>query len=324
MNLNPDLGAFAGIEDHDELGPKEARAALLAQAKRGYVPIRKTFVQRPKDSTDPAGRPSARASVLYDLVHSRNHQALDLFLLIHALQPILSGSPLELSTWAHIMSTKQPVSSTAVSRAIATLEKYNLVVREDTSRTPVLRLKREDGSNADWTRPGAEEEEGPGYFVIPHAYWNADLSEDLTLPGKALFLILLHDTQNPRTPAFAMAVDRAQKWYGISERTAERGYRELDDTGYLQTKIQKVADPRHPAKRREVYWRALGGPFSTNARIRLQRRATRAARKAGTSTANLIDLNVNIATDPTETNDAPEATPKSAPEPAPTDTAVAT
>lgn len=79
------------------------------------------FVQRPKGSTDPAGRPSARASVLYDLVHSRNHQALDFFLVL-------------------------------------------------SSRAPVLRLRREDGSGVNWTRPGAEEEEGPGYFVIPRAW----------------------------------------------------------------------------------------------------------------------------------------------------------
>jgi len=289
MDGASDFDPFAGIEDDPDTGPAGARRALLAAAKRGYVPLRKTFVQQPKDSSPVEGRPSPRASVLYDLVSSRNQRALDLLLLLHALQPILEGTPLSLATWANIISVKKPVDATAVTRAIDTLQRLSLVVREDDSRTPVLRLLREDGSGKPWHKPGAEEEEGPGYFVVPHAFWDFGMAEELTMPGKAMLLILLAETQNPRTPAFSMAVERAQGWYGVSERTAERGYRELDKTGLLKTKIQRIADARHPAGRRERYWRAMDGPFSTKGRATLQRRATKAARKAGTaSTADLV------------------------------------
>ncbi|WP_082155310.1 hypothetical protein [Jiangella alkaliphila] len=285
MSNNHEFDPFAGIEDEQDAGPDGARAGLLEAARRGYVPLRKAFVQRPQDSAPVAGRPSARASVLYDLVHRRNQRALDVFLLMHALQPILDGTPLLLGTWANILSVKSRVDATAVSRAIETLEDLHLVVREDDSRTPTLRLLLEDGSGKPWHKPGSTVEEGPGYFVIPHDYWTRGLSERLSLPGKAMLLILLSETQNPKTPAFAMAVERASEWYGISERTAERGYQEIGKAGFMKVKVQKVNDDRHPVGRRDVYWRALKSPFDTMTRQRLQGSATKAARAAGSAAA---------------------------------------
>ncbi|GCE40957.1 hypothetical protein Rhow_004600 [Rhodococcus wratislaviensis] len=70
---------------------------------------------------------------------------------------------------------------------------------------------------------------------------------------------------------FTMAVERAQQWYGISERTAERGYAELLNEGLIQTHIQKVPSPRlSPGVLRKIYHRALRGPFATDARKQLQ------------------------------------------------------
>lgn len=123
------------------------------------------------------------------------------------------------------------------------------------------------------------EEEGPGFFTLPHEYWTDGYCDRLTLPGKAMLLILLAETQNPKTPAFRMAAARAPQWYGMSERTAERGYTELSREGVLLVKRVKVADPRHPAGRRDDYWRALAHPFSTPDRARLQKAATTAARQ---------------------------------------------
>jgi hypothetical protein len=287
---------FEGITDEAAPSPASARRALLDSAKRGYVPLRKTFVQRPSGSEPQDGRPSPRASVLYDLVHTRKHRALDLLLLLHALHPVLEGTPLPLATWANILGT----NATGVTRAIETLAEAKLVVREDDSRSPVLTLLREDGSGAAWHRPGAEDEEGPGYFVIPHTYWTMLHADELSLPGKAMLLIMLAETQNPRTPSFSMAVERAQDWYGISERTAERGYGELNKAGVLLVKVQRVADPRHPVGRRDVYHRALGSPFDTMSRARLQRSAVKAARKAGTSTADLTAVPDAAAQEPAQ------------------------
>lgn len=299
---------FVDIEDEAARDPKEARTDLLDAAKREYFPLRKEFVQRPKGVTDLRGRPVPRASKLYDLVNSRNQLALDFYLLLHALQPILEGTPLPLATWAHIMSVKRPVTATAVTRAIATLQKLDLVVREDDSRSPVIRLLDEDGSGDDYVKPGTTEEAGPGYFTVPHAYWNTGLSEKLTMPGKAMFLIALAETHSPQKLAFSIAVERVPDWYGISERTAERGYRELIVKAKVMSfKVKKIADRRHPAKRREEYWRALDAPYSNTSRARMQKRAVDAVKKADAgSTTNLVTLHVDMPDVPHETPEFPE------------------
>lgn len=292
--VDPD--PFADIADDDAREPHQARTDLLDAAKRNYFPLRKVFVQRSKEVSDLRGRPVPRASKLYDLVNSRNQVALDFYLLLHAMQPILEGTPLSLATWAHIMSVKKPVSATAVTRAIATLQRFDLVVREDDSRTPAIRLLLEDGSGNKYLKPGTAEEAGPGYFTVPHDYWNGGLAEKLTLPGKAMLLIALAETHSPNKPAFTLPVERVPDWYGISERTAERGYRELaHEAKVMRIRTRKIADKRHPARRREEYWRALDAPFSNASRARLQGRATEAAKNAGTSsTTNLGALSIDV------------------------------
>ncbi|MDQ1677138.1 MAG: hypothetical protein QOF58_1181 [Pseudonocardiales bacterium] len=258
---------FVGLDDEDELSPERTRDLLLTRAKRGYMPLRKVFVQKPNTET-------SRSSVLADLVHNKQERALDAFQLLHAMQPILNGTPLPMSTWASMLSTpRSTCTPNQASRAFGTLAEMNLVRRDRAGRQAVLEPLLEDGSGAPWIRPGATEEGGPGYFTVPHAYWTAGLMERLRLPGKAMMLIILAETQNPKKPTFDMAVERAQAWYGISERTAERGYLQLSAEKVMRVHIQKVADPRVPGGRRAIYHRALESPFSTRSRARLQKAA---------------------------------------------------
>lgn len=283
MNEPETFDPFAGIADEEESTPKEIRTRLLASTKRGYVPLRKIFVQRPKGSQQlesKPDRPSIRASSLADLVTGRHERALDLLLLVHALWPVLDGTPLPLRVWATLLSVKSPCTPAGARAAIATLESYQLLHCHWEKRVPVLVPLLEDASGDPWTKAGAKAEEGPGYFTIPHDYWDLGFSEELTLPGKAMFLIIAADTQSSKTPAFKMAYERAKEWYGISERTAERGYTQLRQTGLATYKIQKVKDDRHPAKRRAVYWWALNAPFSTMSRAHLQKTASTAAKAA--------------------------------------------
>mgnify|MGYP001506488780 CR=1 FL=1 len=157
-----------------------------------------------------------------------------------------------------------------------------LLVREGSARLPELRLLKEDGTGDPWTKAGSASEEGPGYFVVPHAYWEDGYYTSLTVPGKAMFLLSLAETQDPRTPAFSVAYERMMEWYGISERTAERGFRELDSrAGVLLKHVRKVPDRRHPAGRREETWRALEQPFSTQWRAHLQAESASAVRGMG-------------------------------------------
>ncbi|HWD82622.1 MAG TPA: hypothetical protein VG497_27165, partial [Kribbella sp.] len=173
---------FGHVVDDEEQSPQDVLNATLNAAKRGWVPLRKTFVQRPNGSGPQPGRTSPRASVLSDFVRGRHQRALDLFLLLHAFQPILDGSPLKLGVWATILSTSAPCSSSGVSRAVETLEELDLVRREGSGHSPNLRLLREDGEGGPWAKPGLASEAGPGYFVLPHEYWTTGLHSRLTMP----------------------------------------------------------------------------------------------------------------------------------------------
>jgi hypothetical protein len=269
---------FADIgPDAPPATPLETVAGLLKAAKRGYVPLRKVFVQKERTEKE-------RAAKLAELVHGRHHRPLDALLFLHALEPILGDEPLSIRTWARLLSTKTRCSPNAASKAFDILADLDLVSRTQERHTPVLRPLHE-GTGGAWSRPGGEDdnEGGPGYFTLPHDYWTSGYADRLTLPGKAMLLIVLAETQKPTTRTFAMPVSQAQAWYGISERTAERGYRELENAGVLLTKIQKVPDPRHPAGRRAVYHRALASPFSTFDRANLQNQAQLAARKNGST-----------------------------------------
>jgi hypothetical protein len=270
---------FAELTDEPDTGPTGTRKALLDSARRGYVPLRKVLVQKP--STE-----EVRASVLATLVSRRHHRPLDLLLLLHALQPILDGSPLPLATWARVMSCGSHCSRTGVTRAFETLADLKLVTRVGAGSAPIYLPLMEDGRDAPWTRAGVDQEEGPGYFTLPHAYWTSGWAERLKMPGKAMLLIMLAETQSSKKTTFTMAVERAHGWYGISERTAERGYTELRQAGLTDTRVVKVADPRHPAGRREVYHRALTRPFRTPDRAALQQAATKAARKDAADAGN--------------------------------------
>lgn len=259
MESNP----FAGLEDQTPLGPQEALGQLLASAKRGYVPIRNDFVQRTQEH-------GVRASVLAQFVTNRQERALDAFLTLHALQPVLSDSPLPLGAWANILSTRKPCAPTTVSKTFRTLEAMKLVSRSRERHSSVVTPLYEDGGGQPWFRPGSRAPEVvDNYFTVPHEYWTAGYIDRLHLPGKAMLLIMLKETQGK--PAFDMAVERAYRYYGISERTAERGYGELGRENLLNIHIQRLTSPRLPPNVfRDKYWRALKTPFSTDARSALQ------------------------------------------------------
>lgn len=270
---------FSSLQDEVPPTPHEARKTLLDSARRGYVPVRNVFVQQ-----DPGNE--ERGSILAALVTKRQERALDALLTLYALQPILTADdPLPLGVWSNILSTRTPCGVTTASKTFRFLEDAALLTRTRRGLSTVLTPLREDGTGRPWNRPGMRADDAPSgpiqdgaYFTIPHEYWNDGYIDRLRLPGKAMLLIMLKETQGK--PSFEMAVDRAKRYYGISERTAERGYRELNDEKLLLTHIQKTASARLPAGvMREIYHRALRDPFSTDHRRNLQTEAARQVRK---------------------------------------------
>jgi hypothetical protein len=271
--MTTERNPFDGLDDKPELDTAETRSQLFTDAKRGFVRIRKDFVQRPS---------KPRPSILADFVTGRKERALDLLLTIHALQPILDGTPLALATWARLLdSEKRPCTTRAVTSTLRVLEEMDLLHTEGPKTAPDIVLHRENGDGALWTkeRPdAASADPGRGFFTVPFHYWTEGTIDRLRLPGKAMFLILLKETQDPAGPlTFTMPVERASEWYGISERTAERGYLELSKRLIIRQHVQKIPDARHPAGRKEVHHRALAGHYSTDYREFLRDEAQKAS-----------------------------------------------
>lgn len=261
MTGNP----FAGLVDEAAHTPEELLAEFLGDTKRPYAKMRKVGIQRPKNS-------ATRPSMLPDLV--RAGKALDTWLTVLALEPVLSDSdPIPLDVWVKLIGAGVPISAAAVSRAFATLERLRLIERRVSGQHIVIRPLKEDGSGDAYTRPGMRgEDQGPGFFTIPHAFWLEGYAARLRVPGKIALLIGLAETSE--NESWEVPITRAQEWYGISERTLERGYRELSREGLTVIHTQSVRSKRSATGLTTLYHRALIGTFSTAARKMAQKKAS--------------------------------------------------
>lgn len=260
------------------MSSSDALVELLDSAKRGFVPMRNDLVQHPPTAPE-------RAAALSKLVSGRYERSVDALLVLHATWPVLANDPIPLAAWAHLLSTRKKCGPTTASKSFGVLEDLKLITRRREGRKLVVTPLHESGDGREWTRPRSRSSDTGGFFVIPHQYWTDGYADRLRLPGKTMLLIMLKETQG--TPVFTMPVERAPAWYGISERTAERGYAELLDQGLIQTHIQKVPSARlGPGVYRKIYHRALRGPFATDSRKQLQDATaarTRAQQSKGSS-----------------------------------------
>lgn len=238
-----------------------------------------------------------RASILGTMVNKRMGPALRALLLIWAFEPILAEQRWPLDIWGQMIggSNGSPSVDT-VSRAFATLENLRLIERKHEGRSVVVRPLLEDGSGDAYQRPTAKGAEvGPGYFIIPHDFWTDGLSDSLELPGLAMFLVSLHDTSTDAT--FQVPLEQMATWYGISERSAERGYGELSKRDVLITHTQWVRDRSMRSKTglRPLVHRALVAPYSTAARRDLQARTkTELSRRRSGANQPLAEPDVSL------------------------------
>jgi hypothetical protein len=142
------------------------------------------------------------------------------------------------------------------------LENRRLIRRE---RGHPVQLLREDGSGAAWTHPG-EDRDTVGYFSLPRRYWTDGWHERLRLPGKAMLLILLAETNTPGSPTFTLPAAKIAQHYGLSTSTVKRGLDELREHGLLGERWQRIPAPRSATgwTYKVHYW--LNSPFSTKYR----------------------------------------------------------
>lgn len=224
------------------------------------------------------------------LVTAHQERAFDAYALLIAVEPALApDSPIAAAVWARALSDN-PSSAAAMSRVWLQLERRGLVTRRRAKGHAVILPRREDGRAA-YARPGVagSRKDSSGwprndwYFVVPHAYWIDGHDQRLSLAGKAMLFISLQATS--AKASFYLPYDRAPQWYGVSGDTVQRGLRELRRAGLLREIFQKIAAPLSPTGTTTRVHYSLLGPFSTDARHKLQRATTKAVRAKATRAA---------------------------------------
>jgi hypothetical protein len=236
---------------------------------RGFTPLRHVLVQHIPGAPE-------RASTLGKLVAARQPRALLLYLLILACEHRLSHNRrLPVLTIARMLSTaKYPCTSARARRAIQVLEDHKLVKTRWKGTSVEIVPLLENGSGKEvWYQPTGDDQDPDlqRYFTLPNEFFDDAVLDRLKLPGIAVLLVALKETSKEST--FSISVERFADWYGISERTAERGYRELLEAELIYAHRQLKKDSRMARGLKAVYHRTLLGAFSTKARRDAQARA---------------------------------------------------
>ncbi len=139
------------------------------------------------------------------------------------------------------------------------LEDRRLVQRSRSGRRSSIRLLREDGTGEPYDHPYKTGD--ARWLQLPYAYWHEGHYMRLSLPAKALLLVALS-----LDDGFYLPSERAQDWYGVSPDTAERGLRELRNSGLLHDDRKWIRDHHSATGWTERWTYTLKGSFSRDAR----------------------------------------------------------
>lgn len=284
----PDSGAIASSES--------TRKDLLAGQARGYTQIRNVLVQLPEADVD-----GKRASVLARAVTERRRRELLLYLLLLGARPVVQHvqdlaepewkrAPLPSEVWMRALTVpgKLEWSSSALSRAWKHLEEMHLITSRREKRSKWVYPCREDGVGADYEKPGGRSGRENHYFILPDTFWHSGLFAELSLPGLAMLLFFLKETN--KKPMVEMPAERIEEWYGISRRSAQNGIDELHGRDLLLVDTSRVAAPLSGVgyTYRNVY--RLREEYSHASREALRKEASGAVgkRQAANAAAELV------------------------------------
>lgn len=227
------------------------KAILKESGRPGKVPFRNGFVQL-GERDDPQPGPLA------DIVKRGRDRALEQYALTVAWA---SSGPWDVGkdsrVWARAIGLAPDAAGrSAISRNWTYLSGAQLVTVERKKRLASVTLLREDGSGQAY-RHHPFHDPKPAYFLLPFEYWTEGYFKELSLPAKAMLLIALS------LPAgFPLPAERAPSWYGISETTARRGFRELRQKGLIAVEKEYKEAPLAPMGYTAVNFYTLQGPFS--------------------------------------------------------------
>lgn len=229
---------------------------MLEGTKRAFVPIRRSFIQKPPGAKGPRG---AQLALL-----ARDSVALDAYLLVHALasssEPHVAAYPV--ATWVQLVRLDESATFEAGksrwSKVVTRLSSLQLVERERKGNQMQYRLLHEAGSGDEYTRPRSAND---GHWLrLPYSYWLNEFDEKLVHPEKLMLLIALDQTDD-----FVLPLNQSANWYGLSEATARRGLRGLEHRGLLTKTSSFVPSPASPTGWMEEFRYTLRGPFSKSA-----------------------------------------------------------
>ena len=259
--------------------PHQTLVAMTGIAGRGFTVVRNSMVQVNR-------RGKWVGSSLGRLVQARRHRALLAYLLLLMVaQPLdKRPKPLEAKVWARALSPDPPAPAwpeTSMTPLWTMLEQppHKLIERERQARLVKITPRKENGRGPD-TRPRPDQRPadlGERYFILPDAFWLDGWHTQLSMPGVAVLLILLHET-TARDEVW-LSPERADEWYGISTKTMYNGLEELRKNGLLTVREEWVpAELSAIGKTKKNHYN-LNTPFATDERRALQKTAQDAARK---------------------------------------------
>jgi hypothetical protein len=236
---------------------RPSREAILEQmltgTKRGFVPIRRTFLQKPRGT---AGNRGAQLAKL-----SANPSALDAYLLMHALAS--SSAPYQANypvpTWVQLLRLGDAASESAAksrwSKVVSKLTALGLIERRRLGNGMEYLLLDESGDKTPYVRPLTAAH--GHYFKLPYAYWADGLDGSLTHPEKLMLLIGLDQLDG-----FTLPFNQVQQWYGVSENTARRGLRGLEERGLIMSTLEYLPSSKSPTGWIENIQYTMTGAFS--------------------------------------------------------------
>lgn len=156
-----------------------------------------------------------------------------------------------------------------------------LISREGSGRSVRYTLLNESGGGQAYTRPRSAAE--GAWFSLPHGFWLDGHEQRLELAEKVMLLIAMSSKAGFELPA-----SRAPGWYGVSESTASRGLRGLEQKGYLIVGEHYVPDARSKTMWRTVKSYTLVEPWSAASRraaMKTRRTPAFRVRPAGQATS---------------------------------------
>ena len=202
--------------------------------RKGRVPVVKAFVRPgPKHVTTP----------LAELVRRQDRSLLDLYLLtlVRAVSPrrpgeVISVGPYAAGVWARMVGFDDGKVS-SVSRVLRRGQEQwpHLLTRSSGPAGITVFPCREEGDGKPYERSGGA---GRPYLQLPLEYWRDDWDRLLTLPAKAMLLVLLS-----REDWSELNLEHVPERYALKRDTAERGLHELKRLDLLEQRIEDRPRP---------------------------------------------------------------------------------